>query len=1039
MASVIRDNQIQEAGDDEVDYELASPNSLFGSHINLIPLQSAVQGPRLFYGARFFNQALPVVGGEAPLVQNLIDGDEGGRSFDERFGESAGALRSDDDYDVEAVDNDYLTLRRVSDGGVVKKPVYYRQPYNRKSLITQRAMVKPGDRVSKGSLLAASNYTDDNGTLAMGLNARVGLVPYKGYSMDDAIVISEGFAKRLRSEKTATFSQSLSDGIKTGRGHFRALFPDKFNTRQLEAVDDDGVVKPGTVVQPGDPLILATRPKVLSSRAGEIGKLSKAMSAVRGDASTVWEGKEEAEVVDVARTKDGYKVLVRGESPTREGDKVTFRSGQKGTVSRIIPDEHMPRTVDGQPLEVLLNPLGLPSRANVSLLYELLVGKIAAKQGAPIKMPGFNKPGEDLYDTVEKMLSDAGLTDVEEVFDPMENKKLENPITVGMGYIQKLHHVSEDKISSRGQGSYTSDEQPSRAGDDSAKRLSGLEVNALMSSGAYATLREGATLRGQKNDDFWRTLREGNTPKEPGAPFVWRKFRALLSGAGLRNRDEGDGKIRLGPMTDEDMEAHNPVEIRNPGIIDFKTLEPEKGGLFDRALVGNNRWGVITLPEPVLNPAFDDVARHLLGLKKKDLEAIMAGEMELPKPLLDRVRRMRKEGFAAVAPDSYDPAFESPEQSVESEIPTTGPLAVKAALGSLDLDELEKEHRSILDRGLVSKRRASVQALNAIEGLRKNQVTPERLMITKVPVVPPAFRPFSLAGDTFIPGDANELYKDLFSYKDAFSEARDVFGDSGAVEERRALQNAVKAVYGYGDPVNPKTKARGVSGFLRQVSGSSPKFSFVQRKLVSKTQDQVGRGVIIPDPELKLDEVGIPEDMAWNMYKSYIMRRLVRGGMNRRLALEQIKERSGFARKALLDEMKDRPVVYSRSPAWHKYSIVSGVPKLVEGDAIKISPFVTTGFNADFDGDQMNIHVPASREAVEEARTILKPSSMLFSIKDPDRVVPSLKHEQVLGLFAAKQRPSRAVHRFASKEEALAAVRSGKVSLRDEVEYPDAA
>lgn len=1021
MPAAIRDAQIQTVDDKDIDYELASPNAFLGSHTNLIPIPSAVQGARLPYGARFFNQALPVEGAEAPLVQNLIDNDEQGRSFDDYFGEHAGALRADDDYEVQEVDNDYITLRRA-DGSTVKRSIYNRLPFNRKSFITHRPLVKPGQQLKKGDMLAASNFTDDKGTLAMGLNARVGVVPYKGYSMDDAIVVSDSFAKRLRSTTTETYGLALSDSIKPGRNHFRALFPDKFTKKQYENLDDDGVVKPGTILQPGDPLILATKPRVISSKSSDVGRLSRSMQSVRSDASQVWEGDSEAEVMDTAKTKNGFKVIVRETRPSEDADKIVFRSGQKGTISRIIPDEHMPRTLDGKPLEVLLNPLGMPSRANVSLLYELLLGKVAAAKGAPIKVPAFNKPGENWYDTVEKALAEAGLTDVEEVFDPLDNRKLENPITVGNGYIMKLQHTAKSKADARGQGSYDQNEQPAKGGEGGAKRISGLETHALLSSGAYATIREGATLRGQRNDNYWRLLREGNTPKEPGAPFVWHKFRALMTGAGLRMKDEDDGNIRLGAMTDRDVDRYGPVEIKNPGLINLKTLEPETGGLFDNSLVGGNKWGVIRLPEPVLNPAFEDVARHILGMKRKDLLAVMAGEMELPPELLSRLRSRRKSAAIVAEPSS---------------IPTTGPAAIRAALETTDLDELERFHKAQIDSGKVSKRHASVQALNAIEGLRKNNTRPEELLITKVPVIPPAFRPFALAGETFIPGDANELYKDLFDMREAFKEARGVFGDNGVVDERKAFQGAVRAVYGYGEPVNPKSQQRGLSGFLKQVTGSSPKFSFFQRKLISKPQDQVARGVISPDPELKLDQIGLPEDMAWDMYSNYVLRRLVRGGMTRRAALEHKRDRSDFARKALLDEMAARPIVYSRSPAWHKYNIISADPVLIKGDAIKISPFVTTGLAGDFDGDAMNLHVPASAEAVEEARTILKPSRMLFSIKDPDRVVPALKHEQVLGPYAASQRPSRAVYQFPSKAMALDAIRRKKISLQDEVEYPD--
>lgn len=1839
MPQAVRDYEIQEVGDDEVDYELPSANALTGSHANLIPIPGNVQSTRVFYGARFFNQSLPVVGGEAPLVQSLIDNDADGRSFDDHYGERAGAVRADDDYEVLEVLKDRLRLKNARNE-VVEKELYDELPFNRKSMITHRPLVKVGDKVARGTALAASNYTDDNGTLAMGLNARIGIVPYKGYSMDDAVVIRQGFADRLRSQTTETFKQDRDEQTIIGRNHFHSLFADKFTKDQLALVDNDGVITPGTIINPGDPMILATRPRVLSSTSGELGKLSKTMRQVRSDASQVWEGDGPGRVMKVAKTKKGVKVVVLQERGTKEGDKITLRHGQKGTVSLILPDDHMPRTTDGDPLDMMLNPQGMPSRANFSTLYELLLGKVAKKNGAPIKLPMFLPPGENMYDYVEAQLKAAGLSDVEDVFDPQDNRKLENPITVGMGFIQKLHHTSASKADARGQGSYdcydahtevltsqgwkpwpavveadllytpdlnsglasyekpsmlvcyefdgellgyqsrkldflvtpnhkfayatpkvtswrtahaselygrriflpragcalaampvpetkvfpnvpatrkrsvyegeveiaftdyvelcawwaaegsvdevgrltiwqrkdvnpgnyvqitallarvggcppfewddhrgvrlsdprigfyfksygsqshdkripedlrllrgplaslfmdtyvkgdgsnvarihngratinrvesiassslpildtiqqlaihrglmfhyslikakgsvcrglvskktgepyiskvdtyggcvhkkldrsmtvqasnrdarytgmwytqpyegrvycattstgylmvrrngkvmiagNSNQQPAKGGDGGAKRLSGLETHALMSSGAYATLREGATIRGQKNDDYWRMLRAGNTPRDPDEPFVWKKFRGLMSGAGLRMRDEPGGKNRLGPMTDDDVDAYKPLEVRNGRTLDLRTLEPEKGGLFDQALVGNNMWGKITLPEPVLNPAFEGPARHLLGLKLKDLQSILAGEMDLPEEMqqriAERVRMMTKDAAAQPAmpqPLHWDPAWEAPQQAakatpskepatsapglvnkslvrnalqpniqyaghyaprqfiepyygknyetevnkaqtyanreltnrpryetdtlrrnhrwfgslsqqtldvakptaqtgpdsagsvfppldytrlekpvpvftttsqrsfqhpagvvvsdkstplssedrahnlmgpqsvfetpekriqtaVEHEfrhqwiespetqawddrlpyqttgptfasraevglpilgpddldypnrtvshatgqridgqpkttphdfnyynqsvspenwmqvrngyvpedlpayehglsraeqmgwasglqqalykrngrrlespeeaaayldrvvktlepeefeqevsdfpndsarglrylrdlqlrtdpgweppddpnmnrdyrerlirnrgpvgelppadlymnwlstllpglvgngqpdeqamkmgsvqpafydpnferepapafsVPKTGPDAIHLALAAVDLDELEKTQKDLVASGKVSKRNGAVQTLNAISGLRANKVRPEQLMITKVPVIPPAFRPFALVGETFIPGDANELYKDLFDLKETLAEAKQTFGDEGAVAERRAFQSAVKAVYGYGDPVNPKSQQRGVSGFLRQISGSNPKFSFFQRKLISKTQDQVGRGVITPDPELTLDEIGVPEEMAWEMYGTYIMRRLVRDGMHRSEALRQIKDRSKFARQALEKELPERPVVYSRSPAWHKYNIISGTPRLIEGDTIRISPFVAAGLGADYDGDTVNLHVPASPDAVREAKELLRPSSMLFSIKDDEKVVPKLVQEQILGPYAASQRASKALHSFPDRESALKAIRTGQISLADEIEFPD--
>lgn len=622
----LKDLQIQELDPDDVDYTLPNASAFFGSHVNLIPLQSAVQAPRLFYGARFYNQALPLVNREAPLVQNLRDGDT---SFDDDMGQFAGALRADEDGEIEDVTPDEIRFRTPTGSRSIS--LYRHFPFNRKSAKTQFAKVKAGDKVTKGQLLASSNYTDDNGTLALGVNARVGLVPYKGWSMDDALAISESFAKRLASEQSYTLGQDFDDNTKGGYNHFLSLFPTTYKKTQLAQLDDDGIVKPGTKLKTGDPYILATAPKIVTSRDAQVGKLSRTLQQTRKNASQTWDYEDEGEVVDVVKNKSGVKVVVRTVSPTRKGDKVVLRSGQKNIVSKIIPDDQMVRTQDGKPLDVLLNPLSIPSRVNDSLPYELLLGKVARLIGKPIKLAGFNGPNESWHSYVEQLLAQHNLPSKEDVFDPLTNKKLEQAITVGEGYMMKLHHTGESKKSSRGVASYDQDQQPARGGGEGAqaKRLSGLETNALLSAGAYKTLKEGSTLRGQQNDEFWRAIREDHKPRTPGEPFVWTKFMALLNGSGLHARKLGKDRLRLGPMTDDVLSQHNPVDIKNGDTVDLATLEPIPGGLFDPALVGGNRWGRIKLPTAMPNPAFEDSIRTLLGLTKKQYADVIAGKLHL--------------------------------------------------------------------------------------------------------------------------------------------------------------------------------------------------------------------------------------------------------------------------------------------------------------------------------------------------------------------------------------------------------------------------
>jgi hypothetical protein len=386
---------------------------------------------------------------------------------------------------------------------------------------------------------------------------------------------------------------------------------------------------------------------------------------------------------------------------------------------------------------------------------------------------------------------------------------------------------------------------------------------------------------------------------------------------------------------------------------------------------------------------------------------------------------------------STTPGLES-ALPAESVVPTplTGPEAIQHALGRLDLDKLEEDAMTVVRKKLKSKRPDAVKILGYVKGLRTMGYHPKDLMLTRVPVIPPQFRPYAVAGDTFVPGDSNELYRDLINLRGVHTELEGKLGPRGAAFNKLNIYDAVSALYGFGDPTSPKTRERGVSGFLKKVVGPSPKYGFVQRKLLSKNQDFVGRAVIGVDPDLGLDEIAVPDEQLWEMLAPHVQRRLVRGGMTPSEALKAIKERTGHASKALdieLSREHGRPIIYSRAPSWHKYNVVAGWAKRIPGNTVRINNLVTTGLNADFDGDTLNVHAPASPDAVKDAKEKLMPSKMLFSIKDPDKVVPLPKQEMILGLFTAQRRPAKRVFDFPDEQTALAAIRSGKVSMSDEV------
>lgn len=311
------------------------------------------------------------------------------------------------------------------------------------------------------------------------------------------------------------------------------------------------------------------------------------------------------------------------------------------------------------------------------------------------------------------------------------------------------------------------------------------------------------------------------------------------------------------------------------------------------------------------------------------------------------------------------------------EPPQTGPEAIEYALSQLTAEEINNRGKKILATGSRSKRSYGVKLLNIARGLERNNLKPSDYMISSVPVIPPKYRPFAAQGDTLIPGDANVLYKDLIDVRDARDEEEKMFGKQNSGASRLALYDAVKSVYGYGEAVKPKTRAKGVEGFLKKITGSTSKFSYVQSKMMAKTQDNVGRSTIIADPDLSIDEIGVPKDMAMTMYAPYVQRRLKGMGYKDAEALQAIKNRTDDAWRALKQECEVRPVIYSRAPAWYRFNIVSGKVKLTDGKAISTNPITIGAAGGDFDGDQITgtVFVSIDNKEVFDKSVLGKPLS----------------------------------------------------------------
>jgi DNA-directed RNA polymerase beta' subunit len=590
--------------------------------------------------------------------------------------------------------------------------------------------------------------------------------------------------------------------------------------------------------------------------------------------------------------------------------------------------------------------------------------------------------------------------DVEHVIDPETGRKIPEVLT-GVRYFLKLHHTAESKGQGRSTGGYTAAGEPAKGGETGSKRLALLDTQALLSHGAVHTLQDAHLIRGQRNDDFWLAFMQGHNPPKPKVPLVFQKFVNELKASGINVVPEA-GKLNIMALTDKDIATlAGSRKLKNSDTLQVeKDMRPIPGGLFDPQLFGaeGERWASFDLPEPMPNPVMEEPIRRVLGLTQKELEAVVTGTKELPTG--------------------------------------TGPGAIHKALTSIDVAKEIAAARMAIASGKRTARDTAIRKLGYLKSCEKLGIHPSEWMVTSVPVLPPKFRPISLMSGSNVPlvPDPNYLYRELF---EATQNLREL---SGAVDdisnERAAVYKGFKAVAGLADPTHPKLVEKNVKGILRTIFGSSPKSGTVQAKLISTSTDAVGRATVAPDPDLDMDHLGLPENRAWDIYKTFIVRRLRRRGLPVTEAARHVEDRTPLARNELIAEMDARPVIMNRAPVLHRYGILAFKPRLVKGDILRVSPLIVGGFGMDFDGDASQYHVPVSQSSVQEALERMLPSKNLLAASDMKTPMHGMRQEYQGGLYAATAlpKPDKRPHRFIDKQSAMAAFRRGDLPLDAVVE-----
>ena len=964
---------------EDVDYIVPSNDDMFSDGANLVPLKSGDKGMRLLMGSKFGPQALPLVSREAPLVQTSDP--SSGTSTERRIAGHLGAVRASKDATVKAVRKNRIDLT-YADGTEGSVDLYENFPYARSTYIRNKPSVKAGDRIKKGDLLAASNFTNDKGVAALGTNLRVAYWNYDGLVFEDAIVISESAAKKLTSEHMYHTKFKKEKDLKVSKEMFRANFPAAFNKDQLAKIDETtGMIKPGSIVRYGDPLALAVSEKD-PKEGGSLGR------RIRSNKAVVWEKKHPGVVTDATEGKERYYINVRTNIPMGVGDKLAMRHGGKGVISKVVKDSEMPTDPRGRKMDVILSPLGVVSRTNPAQKLEAQLGKIAEKTGKPYILPGFSD--EDMIEFTHKELQKHRLSDREDLIDPRTNKKIPQIFT-GVTYFYKMQHTSEGKGKSRSQAKYTAEDQPAKGGKTGAKHIGKMYQEALLAHGATEVLKDMKLIKGQKNDMFWRQLKLGQTPTMPKTPLVYEKFKDLLRAGGV-HLAEGAFSDDIFSMTDQQAkDLTGNRQIYKGATYTAKGMKPIPGGLFDPDATGSaangDRWAYIELPTPLPNPIMADPMRRILGLKRTEMEDLIA----------------------------------------------KGEEALASRLAKVDVKAEKAKALHEIKHGIRSKRDDAIKKFRFLHAFDTNKVTPADFLMTRVPVLPPRFRPISAQGGMTMVADPNYLYKSLIESIDDYKET-DGLPAQMRQDARRDLWDSYKALIGTSDPKKDQLVQKNVKGILSHIFGKgSPKTGFFQRRVLGTNIDMAGLGVVAPNPSLLLNQAGIPEKLAWNLYEPFIIRDLVRQGVSATEAATAVKDQSPLAYKSLQTVITRRPVVLNRPPTLHKYSVMGFWPVLVKGSTVQVPPAIVGPFAMDYDGDTASFTVPVSDEAVSQVIDRMMPDRNLLSARS-GQASYKLSNEYLQGLYLATKAPSdKAPAVFNTVEEAKKAYRAGKISIDDPI------
>ena len=549
---------------EEIDYMDVSPKQVVSVATAMIPFLENDDANRALMGSNMQRQAVPLLVSEAPIV---------GTGMEYKAARDSGVvILAKNSGTVEFVDAENIVIRRDEDNKTDSYKLLKFKRSNQGTCINQRPIVSHGEHVEEGEVIADGPSTD-LGEIALGKNLLIGFMTWEGYNYEDAIILNERLLMDdvLTSLHIVEYEAEARD-TKLGPEEITRDIPN-VGEDALKDLDEEGIVRIGAEVNSSDILVGKVTPKGETELTAE-ERLLRAIFGekareVRDTSLRVPHG-ETGIVVDVKifcrengdELPPGVNKLVRCYIATKRkinvGDKMAGRHGNKGVISRILPEEDMPFLDNGQPLQVMLNPLGVPSRMNVGQVLEVHLGLAAKKKGWYISTPVFDGAKEN---DIIGLLKECGYPETGklQLRDGRTGEPFDNPVTVGYMYMLKLHHLVDDKIHARSTGPYSLVTQQPLGGKAQfgGQRFGEMEVWALEAYGAAYTLQEILTV---KSDDIvgrvktYEAIVKGENIPTPGIPESFKVLIKEMQALGLDVKvlSENDEEIQIKEASEYD-------------------------------------------------------------------------------------------------------------------------------------------------------------------------------------------------------------------------------------------------------------------------------------------------------------------------------------------------------------------------------------------------------------------------------------------------------------------------------------------------------